>query len=178
MSSRRFYHIRRKWCRFWCRIGVNYGLWLSKNPAFSRPCGFCSNIAVAIKKTSDTIAKDVSCGDEKAIAAFDYGQDFYKSLIYNTQLVCNYVSRQQNSKLLDLQTQKISDPILDGKALFGSMTPNERIAWNRMTDHNKQVNLSIEHARANGRQLDSFKEIVLKHARKVLLCTTTQEVKL
>lgn len=128
----------------------------------------------AIDITNTSIVDGICKGKDAAREAFRLGTIFYENLSKDIQLVCDYMSKQLSAALMDFHMQKISNPILDGKALFGKITSNERIVWNQMTEHNTEVNQMIAHYQANVRLLNSFKEVMLGDVTKNL--STLQEL--
>lgn len=128
----------------------------------------------AIGKKNAILGESATLNPDKAYMAMLDGRSFYTSLLQDTDIVHGYLQSALSSTLLNLRGSKISDPYLDGKALFGDMTPNERIAWNRKIDYNKEIDYQILHHQNDLRDLNDFKDIVYERVSEDL--TTIQKL--
>lgn len=114
----------------------------------------------AIGKENSSLAESTTLNPREAYPVMLDGREFYNALLQDTDIVHGYLQSALSSTLLSLRGSKISDPYLDGKALFGSMTPTERIEWNRKLDYNKEIDYQILRHQNDLRDLNDFKDII------------------
>lgn len=114
----------------------------------------------AIGKQNVRLAEATVIAPQEAYPIMLAGKEFFNSLLQDTDIVHEHLQSALSHTLLNLRGSKISDPYLDGKALFGDMTPNERIAWNRKIDYNKEIDYQILCRQNDLRDLNDFKSII------------------
>ncbi len=118
------------------------------------------SVIEAIEKKNRALAESTALNPYEAYPVMLDGREFYNALLQDTDIVHGYLQSALSSTLLNLRGSKISDPYLDGKALFGNMTPTERIEWNRKLDYNKEIDYQILCHQNDLRDLNDFKDII------------------